>query len=51
MVLLFGYAIPLQANRWRVADGSALSSLNEGTLKLLQPGGLILGAGFAFRVF
>jgi hypothetical protein len=47
----FGYAVPLQSNRWRTNDGSALSSLNEGTLKLLQPGGLILGAGFAFRVF
>jgi hypothetical protein len=47
----FGYAIPLQSNRWRVADGSALSSSNEAALNLLQPGGLILGAGFAFRVF
>lgn len=49
--LEFGYAIPLQANRWRTTDGSAMSSLNEGTLKLLQPGGLILGAGFAFKIF
>jgi hypothetical protein len=47
----FGYAIPLQSNRWRTTDGSALSSSNEAALNLLQPGGLILGAGFAFRIF
>ncbi len=47
----FGYALPLQSNRWRVTDGSALSSVSESTLNILQPGGLILGAGFAFRVF
>lgn len=46
-----GYAIPLQSNRWRTTDGSVLTSTNEAVLKLLQPGGLILGAGFAFRVF
>lgn len=49
--LELGYAIPMQSNRWRVTDGSAISSLNEGTLNLLQPGGLILGAGFAFKIF
>lgn len=47
----FGYAIPLQSNRWQTTDGSVLSSSNEAVLRLLQPGGLILGAGFAFRVF
>ncbi|OFX63178.1 MAG: hypothetical protein A2066_06745 [Bacteroidetes bacterium GWB2_41_8] len=46
-----GYAIPLQSNRWRTTDGSVLTRTNEAVLKLLQPGGLILGAGFAFRVF
>jgi len=46
-----GYAFPLQSNRWRTTDGSFITSTNEAVLKLLQPGGLILGAGFAFRVF
>ena len=49
--MLFGYAIPLQSNRWRVTDGSVLSGNSESTLNMLQPGGLILGAGFAFKVF
>lgn len=47
----FGYAIPLQSNRWRVTDGSDISSISESTLNILQPGGLILGAGFTFKVF
>ena len=49
--LEFGYAIPLQSNRWRVTDGSVLSSVSKSTLNILQPGGLILGVGFAFKVF
>lgn len=49
--LEFGYAIPLQSDRWRVTDGSAISSTSKSVLNILQPGGLILGAGFAFRVF
>ena len=47
----FGYAIPLQSNRWRTTDGSVLTSVSKSTLNILQPGGLILGAGFAFRIF
>ena len=47
----FGYAVPLQSNRWRVTDGSSLTSSAEMALNILQPGGLILGAGFAFKVF
>lgn len=47
--LELGYAIPLQTNRWRTTDGSATSSDNDLTLKLLQPGGLILSVGFAFK--
>ena len=49
--LEFGYAIPLQSNRWRITDGSTISSASESVLDLLQPGGLILGAGFAFKIF
>jgi len=51
MVLLFGYAIPLQSNRWRVTDGSVLSSTSKSVLNMSHPGGLILAAGFAFKIF
>jgi hypothetical protein len=49
--LEFGYAIPMQSNRWRVTDGSDISSASKSVLDISQPGGLILGAGFAFRIF
>ena len=49
--LELGYAIPLQSNRWRATDGSLITSSAEMALNILQPGGLILGAGFAFRIF
>ena len=49
--LELGYAIPMQSNRWRVTDGSSISSTSESVLNISQPGGLILGIGFAFRVF
>ncbi|MBW8331295.1 MAG: hypothetical protein K0M40_04670 [Prolixibacteraceae bacterium] len=49
--LEFGYAVPLQSNRWRVTDGSTITSTTDMALNILQPGGLILGAGFAFKVF
>lgn len=49
--LELGYAIPLQSHRWRVTDGAPITSSTEMALNILQPGGLILGAGFAFRVF
>lgn len=48
--LEFGYAIPMQSSRWNVADGSSISSNSEKILDIMQPGGLILGAGFAFRL-
>lgn len=49
--LELGYSIPLQSNRWSVTDGSALSGNSKTILNSLQPGGLILGAGFAFKIF
>ena len=49
--LELGYAIPLQSDRWRVTDGSALSGTSKSILNSLQPGGLIVGAGFAFKIF
>jgi hypothetical protein len=49
--LEFGYAVPLQSNRWRVTDGSTITRSADMALNILQPGGLILGAGFAFMVF
>jgi hypothetical protein len=49
--LEFGYAVPLQSNRWRVTDGSTITRSADMALNILQPGGLILGAGFEFKVF
>ena len=49
--MLFGYAIRLQSNRWRVTDGSVLYGISKSKLNMLQPGGLILGAGFALKIF
>lgn len=49
--LELGYAVPLQSNRWRVTDGSALSGTSKTILNSLQPGGLIVAAGFAFKIF
>ncbi len=46
-----GYAIPMESSRWRVTDGSVLSGTSKNILNSLQPGGLILGAGFAFKIF
>ena len=43
-----GYAIPLQDRRWEVADGSNISENAERVLDMMQPGGIIFGAGFAF---
>lgn len=46
----FGYAIPMQSNSWKVTDGSILSGTSKSTLNLIQPGGLIIGAGFSFGI-
>lgn len=46
--LEFGYAVPMQGKRWKITDGSAISSTSENVLKISQPGGLIFGVGFAF---
>jgi hypothetical protein len=48
--LEFGYAVPMQTSRWNVKDGLVISSTSKSVLKMSQPGGLILGAGFAFRL-
>jgi hypothetical protein len=47
----FGYAIPLQSTAWTVTDGSVLSKTTKSGLNLLQPGGLIIGAGITFGIF
>jgi hypothetical protein len=46
--LEFGYSVPLDAEPWKVKDGSVLTNSSKGMLRVLQPGGLILGLGFMF---
>jgi hypothetical protein len=46
----YGYAIPIQSNPWKVTDNSVLSSTSISALKLIQPGGLIIGLGFTFGI-
>ncbi len=42
----FGWAIPLETDPWKVTDGSVLTNNGNAVLRIFQPGGLILGAGF-----
>jgi len=44
----FGYAFALEKQPWKVTDGSILASTSETALKIMQPGGAILGIGFTF---
>jgi hypothetical protein len=44
----FGYAIPTQGRRWEITDGSTITTNEEKVLDIMQPGGIIFGAGFAF---
>jgi hypothetical protein len=45
----FGYAFPASsASYYVIKDGSILSSTSITALKILQPGGLLLGASFMF---
>jgi hypothetical protein len=46
-----GYAVPMQTEPWKVTDGSVLSKESKSVIKLIQPGGLIIGAGFIFGIF
>jgi hypothetical protein len=45
-----GYAVPLQSGAWRVTDNSVLSGASESSIKMIQPGGIILGMGFTFGI-
>jgi len=46
--LEFGYAVPLQGQRWKITDGTTISGNSEQAVNMAQPGGIIFGAGFAF---
>jgi hypothetical protein len=46
--LEFGYAFPLELQPYRVKDGSVLTPTSESVMRLLQPGGMIVGLGFMF---
>jgi hypothetical protein len=44
----FGYAIAMQSTPWKVVDNTALSDASKSAIKMIQPGGIILGLGFNF---
>lgn len=44
----FGYAVPLTYDAYTVKDGAVLTEESELAMKILQPGGLILGVAFSF---
>jgi hypothetical protein len=46
--LEFGYAIALANKSYVIKDGSTLSATSQTVMKLLQPGGTLLGASFMF---
>jgi hypothetical protein len=50
LFLEFGYAIPLESNSYEITDGSVLSDNAKKELRIIQPGGLILGLGFMFAL-
>lgn len=45
-----GYAIPLAYEAYTIKDGSALTPSSKLAMKILQPGGLMLGFGFSFAL-
>jgi hypothetical protein len=48
--LEFGYAIPMQGQRWKMVEGYYTTNNGAKVLDIMQPGGIILGAGFAFKL-
>lgn len=46
--LEFGYSIPLTYDAYTIKDGSVLTDPSELALRILQPGGLMIGIGFSF---
>jgi len=45
-----GYAIPLQTDPWKVADGSELTQDSKNLMHTLAPGGFSIGLGFQFAL-
>jgi len=44
----FGYSIPIETDPYIVKDGSVLTETSKAVLRMIQPGGLIIGFGFMF---
>ncbi|MDQ3395065.1 MAG: hypothetical protein M3512_13255 [Bacteroidota bacterium] len=44
----FGYAVPLKNRAYSIHNGAILTETSHRVMKLLQPGGLILGIGVSF---
>jgi len=48
--LEFGISVPLEAEPYKVKDGSVLSENSKAALRIIQPGGITLAAGFQFGI-
>ncbi|HYG38461.1 MAG TPA: hypothetical protein VD908_07585 [Cytophagales bacterium] len=46
--LELGYAFPITDNFYKVTDGTILTEEEETFIRILQPGGIIIGAAFSF---
>lgn len=44
----FGYSLLLTGDTYRIKDGSQLSDNGKTTMRIMQPGGIILGVGLAY---
>lgn len=46
--LEFGYSVPIEAEPYKVTDGSVLTDNSKNALKFSQPGGIVFGLGLLF---
>ncbi len=49
--LQFGYSISVTDTEYSIQSGAAVSRDTDNAIKLISPGGIILGLGFSFGVF
>jgi len=48
LYLDLGYSILLDSSPWKVVDGTELTEKSKDVIKILEPGGIIVGVGFIF---
>ncbi len=46
----FGYAIPIETEPYTIKDASILTNNGKAVLRILQPGGIIIGIGVLFGI-